>query len=187
MKRSRVFGKMVVLGLIGAFAALALTTPVPAQESQGLQDAHQMMADGWKMFNDGQRMVIQGKEMNDLVAVQLGLQDQMARGNKLIQDGRKTTAQAATLFAQGEKMYLDNQANPSRGKPGLKMMSDGYKLANDGANLINQGMTMNDQVAQAKGAADKFAQGNKVIQDGKATMAQGAESFIKGENIYLKK
>jgi hypothetical protein len=31
-----------------------------------------MMSDGWKMYNDGQRMVIQGKEMNDLVAVQMG-------------------------------------------------------------------------------------------------------------------
>ncbi len=31
MKRTGVFGKLVVLGIIGAFAALALTTPVLAQ------------------------------------------------------------------------------------------------------------------------------------------------------------
>ena len=48
MKRNSVFGKMVVLGIIGAFAALALTTPALAQKAQELKDAHKMMADGWK-------------------------------------------------------------------------------------------------------------------------------------------
>jgi len=72
MKRNGVFGKMVVLGIIGAFAVLALATPALAQKAQELKDTHKMMADGWKMYNDGQRMVIQGKEMNDLVAVQMG-------------------------------------------------------------------------------------------------------------------
>jgi hypothetical protein len=36
--------------------------------------------------------------MNDLVAVQMGFQNQMAQGNKVIQDGRNTQTQAATLF-----------------------------------------------------------------------------------------
>ena len=42
------------------------------------------------MYNGGQRMVIKGKEMNDLVAVQMGFQDKMVQGNKIIQDGRNT-------------------------------------------------------------------------------------------------
>ena len=79
MKRNSVFGKMIVLGIIGAFAALALTTPALAQQAQWMKDAHKMMEDGWKQFNDGQRMVIKGKEMNDLVAVQMGFQDKMAQ------------------------------------------------------------------------------------------------------------
>ena len=116
MKRNGVFGKMVVLGIIGAFAVLALTTPVLAQQAQELKDAHKMMADGWKQFNDGQRQVIQGKEMNDLVAVQMGFQDKMVQGNKIIQDGRNTQTQAATLFAQGEKTFTDNLTNPERGQ-----------------------------------------------------------------------
>ena len=35
MKRNSVLGKMVVLGIIGAFAALALTTPALAQTGPG--------------------------------------------------------------------------------------------------------------------------------------------------------
>ena len=60
---------MVVFGIIGALAALALTSPALAQKAAGDKDAHKMMSDGWKQYDDGQRMVIKGQEMNDLVAV----------------------------------------------------------------------------------------------------------------------
>ena len=183
MKRNSVLGKLVILGIIGAFAALTLATPAPAQMAQEMKDAAKMMQDGWKMYNDGQRMVIQGKEMNDLVAAQGGFDNLMAPGNKVIQDGRSTATQAATLFAQGEKVYMDNQANPSVAKQGFKMMSDAFKMATNAGDMINQGVAMNDQVAQSKGAADKFAQGDNVIQQGKATMAQGAKLFMRGEAI----
>ena len=55
MKRTGVFGKTIVLGIIAACAALALTTQALAQKAQELKDAHKMMSDGWKMYNDGQR------------------------------------------------------------------------------------------------------------------------------------
>jgi hypothetical protein len=186
MKRNSVFGKMVVLGIIGAFAALILATPVLAQKAQELKDAHKMMADGWKMYNDGQRMVIKGQEMNDLVAVQGGFQADMAPGDRYIQDGRKTITQAATLFAQGEKTFMENMKTPSVGKQGLKMMSDAFNMADDGSKMIEKGMTMNIKVAEQKGAIEKFAQGNQVINDGRTTMARGAQLFMQGEAIYLK-
>ena len=187
MKRNGVFGKMVVLGIIGAFAALALTTPVLAQVAQELKDAHKMMADGWKMYNDGQRQIIQGKEMNDQVAVQGGFQDKMAPGNKYILDGRNTITQGATLFAQGDKTFTDNMTNPSVAKQGLKEMSDGFKIAMDGMKMMGEGMRMNNQVAEAAGAIEKFSQGNQVMETGMNTMAQGAKLFRQGENIYLNK
>jgi len=186
MKRNSVLGKMVVLGIIAAFAALALITPALAQKSQELKDAHKMMADGWKMFDDGQRMVIKGQEMNDLVAQQMGFKSEMDPGDKYIQDGRKTITQAATLFGQGEKTFMDNMNTPNVARQGLKMMSDAFKIANDGSKMIEKGMTMNIKVAEAKGAIEKFAQGNQVINDGRTTMAQGAQLFMKGEAIYLK-
>jgi hypothetical protein len=185
MKRNSVFGKMVVLGIIGAFAALALTTPALAQKSQELKDAHKMMADGWKMYNDGQRMVIKGKEMNDLVAVQMGFQDKMVQGDKIIQDGRNTQTQAATLFAQGDKTFTTNLTNPGVAKQGLKMMSDAFKMADDGGKMIGEGMRMNIKVAEGAGAIEKVAQGNQVMETGMNTMAQGAKLFMQGENLYL--
>ncbi len=187
MKRKSVFGKLFVLGIIGAFAALALTTPVLAQKAQELKDAHKMMSDGWKMYNDGQRMVIKGKEMNDLVAVQMGFQDKMVQGDKIIQDGRNTQTQAATLFAKGDKTFTTNMTNPSVAKQGLKMMSDAFKMADDGGKMMGEGMRMNNKVAEGAGAIEKFAQGNQVIETGMNTMAQGAQLFIKGENIVLNK
>ena len=186
MKRNSVLGKMVVLGIIGAFAALALTTPALAQKAQEHKDAHKMMADGWKMYDDGQRMVIKGQEMNDLVAVQMGFKKDMDPGDRYIQDGRKTITQAATLFAQGEKTFMGNMNTPSVGKQGLKMMSDAFKMADDGSKMIEKGMTMNIKVAGAKGAIEKFAQGNQVINDGRTTMSRGAQLFMKGEALYMK-
>ncbi len=186
MKRNGVIGKMVFLSIIGAFAALVVATPALAQKAQELKDAHKMMADGWKMYNDGQRMVIKGKEMNDLVAVQMGFQDKMAQGNKIIQDGRNTQTQAATLFAQGEKTFMDNLKNPGVAKQGLKMMSDAFKMANDGGKMIEQGVIMNNKVAEGAGAIEKFAQGNQVIETGMGTMAQGAKLFLQGETMVLK-
>jgi hypothetical protein len=186
MKRNSVFGKLVVLGIIGAFAALALTTPALAQKSQELKDAAKMMQDGWKQFNDGQRMIIKGKEMNDLVAVQQGAEGLMSPGNKVIQDGRNTMDQGAKLYAQGEAMYLKNKSTPSVAKQGLKMMSDGFKIANgDGVKMVKQGVAMNNQAAQEKGFADKFAQGNQVIKTGVQTMEGGAKLFMQGESLYL--
>ena len=186
MKRKNVLKKITMLFFIGAFAALALTTPVLAQKAQELKDAHKMMSDGWKMFNDGQRQVIKGKEMNDLVAVQMGFQDKMVQGNKIIQDGRNTQTQAATLFAQGDKTFTDNMTSPGVAKQGLKMMSDAFKMANDGGKMIGEGMRMNIKVAEGAGAIEKVAQGNQVMETGMNTMAQGAQLFMQGENLFLK-
>ena len=55
------------------------------------------------MYDDGQRMVIKGQEMNDLVAEQMGFKKDMDPGDRYIQDGRKTITQAATLFGQRRK------------------------------------------------------------------------------------
>jgi len=139
------------------------------------------------MYNDGQRTVIKGKEMNDLVAVKMGFQDKMAQGNKIIQDGRNTQTQAATLFAQGDKTFTKNLANPGVAKQGLKMMSDAFKMAGQGGKMIGQGVKMNNQVAARAGAIKKFSQGNQVIETGMNTMAQGAKLFLQGENLYLNK
>ena len=82
--------KVLSLLVMVALPLMAFSSPALAQKAQELKDAHKMMADGWKMYNDGQRMVIKGKEMNDLVAVQMGFQDKMVQGDKIIQDGRNT-------------------------------------------------------------------------------------------------
>ena len=185
MKRNTAV-KKIAFCLIGACVALALITPALAQKSQELKDAHKMMADGWKMYNDGQRMVIKGKEMNDLVAVQMGFQDKMVQGDKIIQDGRNTLTQAATLFAQGDKTFTTNMENPAVAKQGLKMMSDAFKMADDGGKMIGEGMRMNIKVAEGAGAIEKVAQGNQVIETGMNTMAQGAQLFMQGENLFLK-
>jgi len=180
------FGKMAILGIIVAFAVLAMTAPALAQKAAELKDAHKMMSDGWKMYNDGQRQVIKGKEMNDLVAVQGGFQAKMVQGDKIIQDGRNTQTQAATLFAKGEKTFMDNMNSPSVAKQGLKMMSDAFKMADGGSKMIGEGMRMNNKVAEDAGAIEKFSQGNQVINDGRTTMAQGAQLFMQGEAIVLK-
>ncbi len=182
---NRYWKKALMVVVLGAFVTMGLSSLALAQKGQELKDAHKMMADGWKMYNDGQRMVIKGKEMNDLVAVQMGFQDKMVQGDKIIQDGRNTQTQAATLFAQGDKTFTTNMTNPGVAKQGLKMMSDAFKMADDGGKMIGEGMRMNNKVAEGAGAIEKFAQGNQVIETGMNTMAQGAQLFMKGENLYL--
>ena len=90
------------------------------------------------------------------------------------------------MFAQGEKTFTDNLTNPSVAKTGLKMMVDGFHMTKDGADMMAQGVTMNNQVAQAAGATEKFTQGNQVIDTGQNTMASGAKLFLQGETIVLK-
>jgi len=179
--------KALAVMVIGAFLIMGLSSLALAQKAQELKDAGKMMQDGWKQFNDGQRMIIKGVEMNNLVAVQGGFQDQMAQGNKVISDGRATMDQGAKLYAQGEKTYLQNKSKPSVAKQGLKMMSDGFKIAkDDGMGMVKKGVDMNNQVAQTAGAMDKFAQGNQVIKTGMETMEGGAKLFVQGESLYLK-
>ena len=179
--------KALTVVVLGAFVIMGLSSLALAQKGQEIKDAAQMMQNGWKQFNDGQRMVIKGKEMNDLVAVQGGFQGQMIQGNKVIQDGRATMDRGAKLYAQGEKAYLKHKKNHKMAKQGLKMMSDGFKIANgDGVKLVKQGVDMNNQVAQSAGAKDKFSQGNQIIQTGFQTMEGGAKLFMQGEDIYLK-
>jgi hypothetical protein len=120
------------------------------------------------------------------VAQQMGFKSELDPGDRYIQDGRKTITQAATLFAQGEKTFMENMKTPSVAKQGLKMMSDAFKMSFDGDKMIEKGMIMNNKVAEKKGAIEKFAQGNQVINDGRKTMSQGAQLFMKGEAIYLK-
>jgi uncharacterized phage infection (PIP) family protein YhgE len=115
----------------------------------------------------------------------MGFLNQMVQGNKIIQDGRNTATQGATLFAQGEKTFMDNLTNLSVAQQGLKMMIDGFHMTQNGSDMMAQGVTMNNQAAQAAGATEKFAQGNQVINTGQNTMASGAKLFLQGENIVL--
>jgi hypothetical protein len=50
--------------------------------------------------------------------------------------------------------------------------------------FLKEAMAMNDQVAQSKGCMDKIADGNKIMQDGMATMAQGIKLFMQGNALY---
>jgi hypothetical protein len=185
-KRQCSLAKVLSLLVMGTVTLMAFSSITLAQQAQWMKDAHKMMGDGWKQFNDGQRMVITGKEMNDLVAVQMGFQDKMVQGNKIIQDGRNTATQGATLFAKGEKTFMDNLTNPSVAQAGLKMMVDGFHMTRDGSDMMAKGVTMNNKVAQAAGATEKFVQGNQVINTGQDTMASGAKLFLQGETIVLK-
>ena len=185
MKRKTVV-KKIAFCLIGACVALALITPALAQKSQELKDAAKMMSDGWKQFNDGQRTIIKGVEMNNLVAVQGGFQAQMAPGNEVITKGRDTSFVGAKSFAQGQKFYNENKAKPRVAKKGLHMMEEGFRIAKDGQAMIDKGVAMNNQAAQTAGAVDKFAQGNEVIQTGQGDMTAGAKLFMQGQAILLK-
>jgi hypothetical protein len=186
MKRNSVFSKIVILGLVGAFAALALATPALAQKAQLLADAQKMMSDGWKQLNDGQRAIIEGWKMNNLVAVQKGVESKMAPGNQTITTGRDTILQGDKLFGQGVKTYMENKADAGVAAKGIEMMRDGFKIAKDGQEMIKKGVAMNDQVAQTGGFAKEFAQGDQTIKTGLGSMEGGAKLFMQGEAIYLK-
>jgi hypothetical protein len=184
-KRQGSLAKVLSLLVMATLAVMAFSSLSLAQGAQWMKDAHKMMSDGWKIYNDGQRMVIKGKEMNDLVAVQMGFQDKMVQGDKIIHDGRNTATQGATLFAQGEKLFMDNLKTPSVAQKGLKMMVDGFRMTTDGSDMMAKGMEMNNKVAQTAGATEKFVQGNQVINTGQDTMAAGAKLFLQGETIVL--
>ena len=145
------------------------------------------MQDGLRQFNHGQSMVITGVTLNKQVAVQQGLQDKMAPGNKLIQDGLNNMDQGSKLYTRGEKAWLDHEKKGPEARGGIDLMREGFKIAyGDGMRLVKQGVEMNNLVAQQEGATDKFSQNNQVIQNGMQRMEDGAKLFIQGENFYLK-
>jgi hypothetical protein len=149
------------------------------------------MQDGLRQFNEGYRMVITGVEMNNLVAVQQGLQDKMAPGNKVIRDGRNKMDEGGELYYKGQKVWLDNKREPPlRSGPGARvgtnLMREGFKIAyGDGMRLLKQGVDMNNLVAQQEGATGKFSQNNQVIQNGMQIMEGGAKLFMQGEKRYI--
>jgi uncharacterized phage infection (PIP) family protein YhgE len=145
------------------------------------------MQDGLRQFNHGQSMVITGVTLNKQVAVQQGLQDKMAPGNKLIQDGLNNMDQGSKLYTRGEKAWLDHEKKGPEARVGIDLMREGFKIAyGDGMRLVKQGLEMNNLVAHQEGATDKFSQNNQVIQTGMQSMEDGAKLFIQGENFYLK-
>jgi hypothetical protein len=180
------FGKkMLTVMVLSTFLLLGLCSLGLAQTAQVLKDSHKMMQDAWKMFDSGQRMVIQGVEMNKQVAAQAGFASQMAQGDKIIQDGRNTIFQGAQLFAQGEQTIMNNPNTTSVVKQGIDMLRQGFKMALGGKDMISQGVAMDKQVAQSKGAAGQFAQGDQIINTGMGTMADAAKLFMQGEALYL--
>lgn len=177
------FGIVLVVGvaLVLAFSSLGL-----AQTKQVMKDSAKMMSDAWKMFDSGERMVIKGQEMNNQVASQLGIDNLMAPGNKVISDGRSTILQGAQLFAHGEKTVMG--ANTAEVlKAGIDELRKGFKIAMGGKDMIVQGMSMNDQVAQSKNAVSQFAQGNQTMKAGLSTMADAIKLFMQGEALFLGK
>ncbi len=177
------FGKkMLTVMVVGAFLVLGLCSLGFAQQAQVMKDSAKMMSDAWKMFGDGERTVIKGVEMNKQVAAQAGFESLMAPGDKIIQDGRNTILQGAKLFAHGEQTIM-NASDPGVIKSGVEELRQGFKIAMGGRDMITQGVTMNDQVAQSKGAS--FADGDNIIKTGMGTMADAVKLFMQGEALYL--
>jgi hypothetical protein len=184
-KRQRVAIRLLASLALTIFLAVAFSSLALAQQAQVVADAGKMMTQGFNQFNDGQRMVIEGVNMNSQIAVQQGVDSQMNPGNQTITTGRETFLQGATLFAQGEQTFLNNQSTVNVAKQGIKMMRDGFKIAQNGYQMIKQGVGMNNQVAQSGGFANQFAQGNQIIQTGLGTMDGGAQLFMQGEALYI--
>ena len=178
--------KMLTVMVLGAFLMLGLTSLGLAQEMQVMKDASKMMSDAWKMFDDGQRTVIKGMEMNNQIAGQMGFLDLMKPGNQTVGKGRDTVLEGAKLFAQGEKTVM-GASDAGVLKAGIEELRKGFKIALDGKQMMEQGLAMNNQVAQSKGAADKFADGNQIVKTGMGTMADAIKLFMQGEALYLGK
>jgi hypothetical protein len=178
------FGKkMLTVLVLSAFVLMGLCSLGLAQEAKVLKECSKMMSDAWKMFDDGQRLVIKGLEMNNLIAAQAGVADLMNPGNKTIATGRDTVLTGAKAFAQGEKVVM-NTDDAKVLKEGVDMLQGGFKIAMDGKEMMEKGMAMNNQVCESKGSLEKFADGNKIMKDGMATMAQGIKLYMQGNALY---
>jgi hypothetical protein len=172
--------KMLTVVVLGAFLMLGLSSLGLAQEAKVLKDAAKMMSDAWKMFEDGQHTVIKGLEMNNQIAAQMGFQELMKPGNKTIGLGRDSVFTGAKSFAQGQKVVME-ASDAKVMKEGVDMLRTGFKIAIGGKETMEKGIAMNNQLAESKGALDKFAEGNKIMKDG---MAEGVKLFMKGNALY---
>jgi hypothetical protein len=178
--------KALAVMVIGAFLIMGMSSLVMAQVSKEVKDAAKMMSDAWKKFEDGQRTVIKGLAMNKQVATQMGFEDLLTPGNKTIGSGRDSVFTGAKSFAQGQKYVMEHPNDPKVVKEGVDMMRNGFKTAIGGKATMEKGIAMNNQVAQSKGAMDKFAEGNKLVKEGMDTMGEGVREFMPAERMYLK-
>jgi hypothetical protein len=178
--------KVLAVMVIGAFLIMGMSSLVMAQVSPEIKDAAKKMSDAWKKFEDGQHTVIDGLAMNKQVATQLGFADLLEPGNKTIGSGRDSIMTGAKSFAQGQKVVMENPDSPKVVKEGVDMMENGFKTAIGGKKTMEKGIAMNNQVAQSKGAMDKFAEGNKLVKEGMDTMTEAVTEFMPAEREYLK-
>jgi hypothetical protein len=191
--------KRILALLAGVFVLQGCFTLIEAYQRDmkfKIKGAVTKMQDGLRQFNGGQPMVITGVTLNKQVAVQQGLQDKMAPGNKVIQDGLNNMDQGSKLYTRGEKAWVDHEKKgPSKlytrgekeARVGIDLMREGFKIAyGDGMRLVKRGLEMNNLVAHQEGATEKFSQNNQVIQTGMQRMEDGAKLFMQGENFYLK-
>ena len=124
--------------------------------------------------------------MNKQEATKLGFADLLTPGNKTIASGRDSVLTGAKSFAQGQKYIMENPNDPKVMKEGVDMMRNGFKTAIGGKATMEKGIAMNNQVAQSKGAMDKFAEGNKLVKEGMDTMGEAVREFMPAERMYLK-
>jgi hypothetical protein len=169
-----------VFMLQGCLQAGTVLRGIDRQTEARQKLAVKKMQDGLRKFNEGYRMVITGVEMNNIVAVQQGLQEKIAPGNKVIQDGLNKMDEGGKLYYRGEMV------SGPEAPVGINLMREGFKIAyGDGMRLVKQGVEMSNLVANQEGATDKFSQNNQVIQNGMLIMEDGAKLFMQGENLYL--
>ncbi len=178
--------KVLAVMVIGAFLIMGMSSLVMAQVSPEVKHPAKKMSDAWKKFEEGQSTVIKGLAMNKQEATQLGFADLLEPGNKTIGLGRDSVMTGAKSFAQGQKVVMENPDSPKVMKEGVDMMRNGFKTAIGGKETMEKGIAMNNQVAQSKGAMDKFAEGNKIVKEGMDTMAEAVREFMPAEREYLK-
>jgi Na+-transporting methylmalonyl-CoA/oxaloacetate decarboxylase gamma subunit len=178
--------KVLAVMVIGAFLIMGMSSLVMAQVSPEIKDAAKKMSDAWKKFEDGQHTVVKGLAMNKQVATQLGFADLLTPGNKTIASGRDSVLTGAKSFAQGQKYIMEHPNDPKVVKEGVDLLENGFKTAIGGKKTMEKGIAMNNEVAQSKGAMDKFAEGNKLVKEGMDTMGEAVREFMPAERMYLK-
>jgi aldehyde:ferredoxin oxidoreductase len=186
MKYGMILGKAVVVLMVAALLMVGLSSVSLAKNQALVDKGVESMVKAKDAGKQAVGTIEKGQQMYVKIAQEKGFANDVAQGNKTIDDGVNQARQGFASLDQGQKEYqLAKGKNQQAANAGMEKMMEGGRMFQNALKVIQDGVKMNNDVLRAKGLASQMEAPSVTILKGTESGLTAIRQFLKGQKLVM--